>query len=82
MDARERRNCMSEGRMEIRENGEPRYQSYLLRLWQEGSGEEKRALLQDVVSGESRSFASLGSLFDHLRRSPGQQEGKEKDGPR
>ena len=67
---------MTTDRIEIPDTGEPRYQSYLLRLWQEGSGGEKRALLQEVMSGESHSFPSLESLFDHLGRSQGQPEGK------
>ena len=48
----------------------PRYQSYLLRLWQEAPGSERRALLQEVLSGESRRFSSLEDLLAYLGGSP------------
>jgi hypothetical protein len=67
---------MTTDRIEIPDTGEPRYQSYLLRLWQEGSGGEKRALLQEVMSGESRRFSSLEELFAHLGASRRQAQGE------
>jgi len=65
---------MSKNRTEANACDEAPYSSYLLRLWQEESGGESRALLQEVMSGESCSFASLESLFAFLRAS---QEGLE-----
>jgi hypothetical protein len=67
---------MPRDRIDTPDTGQTRYQSYLLRVWQEGPRGEKRALLRDVLSGESRSFPSLESLFDHLGRSLEQPEGK------
>jgi hypothetical protein len=43
------------------------YRSYLLRLWQEAPGDADRAVLQDVVGGETRGFPSLESLFAFFR---------------
>jgi hypothetical protein len=43
------------------------YRSYLLRLWQEAPGDADRVLLQDVVSGATRGFPSLESLFAFWR---------------
>jgi hypothetical protein len=49
------------------------YQSYLLRLWQENSGEEGwRASLESAYSGGRRGFADLEALFDFLRRQTAQ----------
>ena len=35
------------------------YNSYLLRLWQEGPGGEQRVMLQDILSGEFSIDSSL-----------------------
>ncbi len=45
-----------------------RYLSYLLRLWQVGSGAEGvwRASLEDPHTGECKGFASLEDLFEFL----------------
>jgi len=47
---------------------QPRYLSYLLRLWQTSDGGEQvwRASLQTPGSGERRGFASLRELFSFL----------------
>jgi hypothetical protein len=49
----------------------PIYLSYLLRLWQiqEESGLAWRASLEEVKTGEKRSFTSLEELIADLRRS-------------
>lgn len=49
------------------------YLSYLLRLWREERGHEGvwRASLESVQTGESRSFADVDQLFDHLSRCMG-----------
>ena len=46
-----------------------RYLSYLLRLWQDGSGEEGiwRTSLQSPRSGERQGFADLEELMDFLK---------------
>ncbi|UCC75795.1 MAG: hypothetical protein JSW37_09770 [Anaerolineales bacterium] len=45
-----------------------RYLSYLLRLWQVGSGAEGvwRASLEDPHTGEHKGFGSLEDLFEFL----------------
>jgi hypothetical protein len=45
-----------------------RYLSYLLRLWQESSGDPPlwRASLESPQTGERRGFASLAELFTFL----------------
>jgi hypothetical protein len=45
-----------------------RYLSYLLRLWQEGSGERPlwRASLESPQGGERLGFASLEDLYAYL----------------
>jgi hypothetical protein len=44
------------------------YQSYLLRLWRVKEGEVGwRASLESAQTGECRSFATLGALFNYLR---------------
>jgi hypothetical protein len=50
-----------------------RYISYLLRLWQAGSGTEVvwRASLQSPHTGERRGFPSLEALFAFLRQQTG-----------
>ncbi len=51
-------------------NGEqPTYQSYLLRLWRaDGDGEPLwRAALEDTLSGERFSFATIEALVGFLR---------------
>lgn len=42
------------------------YQSYLLRVWREGLDEERRASLQNIVSGEINYFANLADMFAFL----------------
>jgi hypothetical protein len=46
------------------------YVSYLLRLWQTGHEEKVgwRASLEDPLTGERQSFASLEKLVDFLAR--------------
>ena len=55
-----------------------RYLSYLLRLWQQGGGEQPhgdppqwRASLESPESGERRGFASLGDLLEFLEEEIG-----------
>jgi hypothetical protein len=50
-----------------------RYLSYLLRLWQQGGGEQPQwqASLECPQSGERRGFASLVDLFDFLEYETG-----------
>ena len=45
------------------------YYSYLLRIWQAGTGQEAvwRASLEEIPPGERRAFASLDDLFGYLR---------------
>ena len=55
------------------------YRSYLLRIWKARSDHETwRASLERVGSGDRRSFASLGALFEFLeettRNMPGTGE--------
>jgi hypothetical protein len=57
---------------------QPGYVSYLLRLWQEGSGERGtiwRAALESTRTGELETFASLDELFDYLRERTGMAQG-------
>ena len=42
------------------------YQSYLLRVWREGLGDERRASLQNIISGEISYFANLNDMFAFL----------------
>ena len=53
------------------------YLSYLLRLWQAGTGPEMvwRASLQDPHTGELRGFRSLEDLVEFLRRRTGSTPG-------
>jgi hypothetical protein len=50
-------------------NQPERYLSYLLRMWQEGSGDSPlwRASLESPQSDELQGFAGLDELFDFLR---------------
>jgi hypothetical protein len=50
------------------EQEQPRYISYLLRLWQTGGKPELvwRASLESASTGKRRGFASLSELFDFL----------------
>jgi hypothetical protein len=54
---------------------EPRYLSYLLRLWpvRQNGIETWRASLEDPRTGERRGFAGLATLMNFLRE---QTEGK------
>jgi hypothetical protein len=45
-----------------------RYQSYLLRLWQERPHMLWRASLQDATTNERMAFLDLESLFAYLRQ--------------
>jgi hypothetical protein len=45
-----------------------RYQSYLLRLWQERPNMLWRASLQDATTNERMAFLDLESLFAYLRQ--------------
>ena len=67
---------MSQFQSDDRTTPKTRYRSFLLRLWQEEPSGERRAMLQDVVSGESLSFPNLESLTNHLSATMGGQEGK------
>ena len=47
---------------------QPDYQSYLLRLWRVGEGEDEvQASLQSTHTGERRGFANLEAMLDFLR---------------
>jgi hypothetical protein len=51
--------------------GQPDYLSFLLRLWHVGDGDRQtlwRASLQDSLTGERVSFATLEELFAFLRQ--------------
>jgi hypothetical protein len=50
-----------------------RYQSYLLRLWQERAGDPRqwRASLERPLTGERLGFASLGDLIRFLEDETG-----------
>jgi hypothetical protein len=58
---------------------QPRYASYLLRLWQtESDGESVwRASLESVRTGQRKGFADLGSLFAFLEAQVGGAEAEE-----
>jgi hypothetical protein len=44
------------------------YHSYLLRLWRvKEDGEDWRATLEDVVTGELRGFTDLATLMAYLK---------------
>jgi hypothetical protein len=49
-------------------NRQPRYLSYMLRLWETSNGERQiwRASLESPGSGERQGFASLQSLLEFL----------------
>lgn len=68
---------MTQDHSENRAAGSAHYRSYLLRWWQEGPGSGERVLLQDVLGGEPRCFASLESLFAYLDAARGQLEGRD-----
>jgi hypothetical protein len=58
---------------------QPGYASYLLRLWREGTGDQRaiwRASLESTCTSELMAFASLGDLFDHLRELTGTAQGQ------
>jgi hypothetical protein len=59
---------------------EDEYRAYLLRLWRvEDNGKRWRARLEDIGTGESLGFGSLGQLLAFLQRlgDEGDQPGKE-----
>ncbi len=62
-------------------NEEPRYTSYLLRLWQIMSGDEMvwRASLENAQTGERRGFTSLDALFAFLRQQTDATTGSSED---
>jgi hypothetical protein len=68
---------MDTKRSEIPDVGDAEYRSYLLRLWQEETGGERRALLQDVLSSECRYFSSLEELVAYLDTDQARVEGSE-----
>ena len=43
------------------------YQSFLVRLWQDGEGTDWRGLITYVATGEELFFNNLDSLFVYLR---------------
>ena len=45
---------------------EPQYQSYLLRLWRDGEGKARRAMLEHVDTHERHGFTDLESLCAFL----------------
>ena len=51
------------------------YLSYLLRLWQTRSGDERiwRASLENPHTGERKGFATLADLFTFLEQEIGQR---------
>ena len=57
---------------------QPRYLSYLLRLWQTSDGGEQiwRASLQSSGTGKRQGFASLEELFDFLQTQTDPQDKK------
>ena len=54
---------------------QPKYLSYLVRLWRVGDGEQPswRALLKSSQTGDEIGFGNLEALFDYLRREVGLQ---------
>jgi hypothetical protein len=63
---------------------QPRYLSYLLRLWQTGGDEERTwcASLETPGVRERRGFASLEDLFEFLASQTGveNREGRDSEG--
>jgi hypothetical protein len=59
-------------------NEQPRYLSYLLRLWQTSDEAEQiwRASLEVPGAGERRGFASLKELFEFLETQTGPESGQ------
>ena len=60
----------------VKERG---YLSYLLRLWQAGSGPSAvwRASVQEVLTGERRAFRDLDNLVTYLRAQTQARAGQE-----
>ena len=58
---------------------QPRYLSYLLRLWQTGSQPTWRASLESLT-GERQGFAGLEELFAFLRSQTGVEQTATDDG--
>jgi hypothetical protein len=50
------------------------YQSYLLRLWCDGSSSCWRAALVDTSTGQTLRFADLERVFDFLREQVGVEQ--------
>lgn len=44
------------------------YQSYLIRLWQDGKDAPWRASAKDVVTGQQHLFVSPEQLFSYLHK--------------
>jgi hypothetical protein len=42
------------------------YQSYILRMWQEGPRDAWRVTLEEIPSGKSYHFANLTALFNFI----------------
>ena len=57
---------------------QPRYLSYLLRMWQTRDGSEQiwRVSLESSDTRERRGFANLEDLFDFLQAQTESQKGK------
>ena len=49
------------------------YQSYLLRIWQEGDAGTWRASLTDISTRECHAFANANKLFSFLHEQMGTQ---------
>jgi hypothetical protein len=50
--------------MDLQKTG---YQSYLLRIWQNSPGSERRIMLQDVITNQHWHFVDLERLFEFLQ---------------
>jgi hypothetical protein len=56
-------------------------QSFLLRLWREDPGGERRVLLQDILEGKRHCFADLDELFAFLNSPEGGVTGEAAQNP-
>ena len=61
---------MSDEQLDVLGAGHAWHLSCLLCLWRQEPGGRTRALLQDVLSGESRSSPSMESLLAYLPARP------------
>jgi hypothetical protein len=64
------------------EGAQPKYLSYLVRLWRASDDEEPtwRAVLKSSQTGQQVGFGSVEALFDRLRREAGLERGKKEQG--